>query len=77
MLEDKTVYFQPQGINPLYCEVGMLDNGWIYYLNEPCKIHISEVKIISPEDVIWRKNKKDCIVKSKLNKKQNHVRNKS
>jgi len=49
------VYFQPKGINPKYCEAGMLmesDPKYIYYMNEPCKVLISEVKIIPKESVI-------------------------
>ena len=51
-----TIYFQPKGINPRFCEVGMIsetDKDYIWYLNEPCKILISEVKIISQENVIF------------------------
>lgn len=50
------VYFQPRGISPQYVEVGMIsekDSDYIWYLNEPCKILISEVKIIPIEDVIF------------------------
>jgi hypothetical protein len=53
-----TVYFQPKGIKPQYCEVGMIsetDSEYIYYLDEPCKILISEVKIIDKENVIFDK----------------------
>lgn len=53
-----TVYFQPKGINPKYCEVGMIleiDPECISYLYEPCKILISEVKIIDKENVIFDK----------------------
>ena len=53
-----TVYFQPKGINPQYCEVGMIsetDPEYIWYLDEPCKILISEVKIIEKENVIFDK----------------------
>ena len=53
-----TVYFQPQGINPKYCEVGSIletDKDYIYYLDEPCKILISEVKIIDKENVVYDK----------------------
>ena len=53
-----TVYFQPKGINPKYCEVGMIsetDPEYIWYFDEPCKILISEVKIIPKENVIFDK----------------------
>jgi hypothetical protein len=53
------IYFQPPDINPKYCEVGYLvdiDPGYIYYLEEPCKIPASEVKIIDMERVIYDKN---------------------
>ena len=49
-----TVYFQPKGINPKYCEVGMIsetDPEYIWYLDEPCKILISDVKIIPRDEV--------------------------
>lgn len=55
------VYFQPQGINPKYCEVGMIsetDPEYILYLHEPCKILISEVKIIPKEQVVYDKKQK-------------------
>ena len=51
-----TVYFQPEGIKPEYCEIGMIhetDKEHIWYLNEPCKILISEVKIIPKENVFY------------------------
>ena len=53
-----TIYFQPHGINPQYCEVGMIsqtDPEYIWYLDEPCKILISEVKIIAKENVVYDK----------------------
>ena len=53
------VYFQPPGISPEYCEVGMIhetDTDYIWYLHEPCKILISEVKIIPKENVIVQKD---------------------
>ena len=49
------IYFQPKGIKPEYCEVGMIhetDPNYIWYLDEPCKILINEVKIIPKENVI-------------------------
>lgn len=55
-----TVYFQTEEINPLFCEVGMIpenDPNYIWYLNEPCKILINEVKIIPEEDVIIQNKK--------------------
>ena len=54
----KTIYFQPPGINQKYCEVGMIletDPEYILYLDEPCKILISEVKIIPKENVFFDK----------------------
>ena len=50
----ETIYFQPKGINPKYCEAGMIhesDPNHIWYLNEPCKQLLSEVKIIDKEKV--------------------------
>ena len=58
MIKCETIYFQPPNINPKYCEVGMIldsDKDYIYYLDEPCKVLISEVKIIPKEKVIQDK----------------------
>jgi len=62
---DKTIYFQPKGINPKYCEVGIIlktDPNYICYLDEPCKILISEVKIIPKENVIFDKKRRLYLV---------------
>lgn len=59
------VYFQPPGINPKYCEAGMIsetDSEYIWYLDEPCKILISEVKIIPKEQVTYDKKQDLYIV---------------
>ena len=64
----ETVYFQPSGINPKYCEVGMIsetDPEYIWYLDEPCKILISEVKIIDKENVIF--DKKSRLIRVRQN----------
>lgn len=61
-----TVYFQPKGIKPQYCEVGMIsetDPEHIWYLDEPCKILISEVKIIDKENVIFDKKSRLIMVR--------------
>ena len=53
-----TIYFQPPGINTKYCEIGYIpetDKEYIWYLYEPCKILIIEVKIIDKENVIFDK----------------------
>jgi len=63
-----TVYFQPKGINQKYCEVGMIsetDPEYIWYLDEPCKILISEVKIIDKENVIF--DKKSRLIRVRQN----------
>jgi len=63
-----TVYFQPPGIKPQYCEVGMIsetDPEYIWYLDEPCKILISEVKIIDKENVIF--DKKSRLIRVRQN----------
>jgi hypothetical protein len=63
-----TVYFQPPGIRPQYCEVGMIlesDPEYISYLDEPCKILISEVKIIEKENVIF--DKKSRLIRVRQN----------
>jgi hypothetical protein len=54
-----TVYFQPKGMNKNYCEVGIIsesEKDYIYYLDEPCKILISEVEIIDKSRIILQKN---------------------
>jgi hypothetical protein len=64
------IYFQPPGIRPEYCEVGMIhesDTEHIWYLDEPCKILISEVKIIPNENVIYDKKKNLLKVVSNTN----------
>ena len=63
-----TVYFQPPGIKPQYCEVGMIsetDPEYVWYLDEPCKILISEVKIIDKENVIF--DKKSRLIRVRQN----------
>jgi len=62
----KTVYFQPPGIRPEFCEVGMIsetDPDYIWYLNEPCKILISEVKIIDEENIVYDKKNRTIKIK--------------
>ena len=61
----ETIYFQPPGIKPQYCEVGIIseiDKDYIWYLNEPCKILISDVKIIPKENVVYDKKNRLHIV---------------
>ena len=61
----ETIYFQPPGIKPQYCEVGMIsetDKDYIWYLYEPCKILISDVKIIPKENVVYDKKSRLHIV---------------
>ena len=63
-----TVYFKPPGIKPQYCEAGMIsetDPEYIWYLDEPCKILISEVKIIDKENVIF--DKKSRLIRVRQN----------
>ena len=60
-----TIYFQPPGIKAQYCEVGMIsetDPEYIWYLDEPCKILISEVKTIPKENVTYDKKSRSYIV---------------
>jgi hypothetical protein len=62
-----TIYFQPPGIKKQYCEVGTIsetDPDYIWYLDEPCKILISEVKIIPKENVIFDKKSRLIRVKN-------------
>jgi hypothetical protein len=65
------VYFQPPGINPKYCEIGMIsetDKDYIWYLDEPCKILISEVKIIDKKNVLYDKKIRSYFVKQEIEK---------
>ena len=60
------VYFQPPCINKEYVEVGMImesDKDYIWYIDEPCKILISEVKIISKEKVIYNEKNREYKIK--------------
>lgn len=53
------IYFQPPDINPEYCERGIImpsHPNYIHYLDEPCMVLISEVKIIDKENVVIQKN---------------------
>ena len=55
------IYFQPKNIRPQYCEVGVLDDkdpNTILYLDEPCKIKLSEVTIVPAENVFYDKKTK-------------------
>lgn len=65
------IYFQPKGINPKYCEVGMIhetDPNYIWYMYEPCKVLISEVKIIPKENVYYDKKSREYLIINNLNK---------
>jgi hypothetical protein len=73
MTPSKFVYFQPPGINKKYCERGMIsetDPNYIWYLDEPCKILISEVKIIPDEDVFYDRKTRNFLMKNKKNEIQ-------
>jgi len=63
----KTVYFQPHDINKKFCEIGMIsetDPEYIWYLDEPCKVLIKDVKIIDKERVTYDKKNRLHRVKS-------------
>ena len=67
-----TVYFQPPGIKPQFCEAGMIsetDPKYIWYLDEPCKILISEVKIIDEKNVFYNKKNRTYETKTSSNSK--------
>jgi hypothetical protein len=64
-LNPPVVYFQTKEINPKYCEAGIIhesDLEHIWYLDEPCKILISEVKIIPKENVSFDKKSMSYLV---------------
>ena len=55
---DDVVYFQTPYINSKYCDAGMIletDKDYILYLDQPCKVLISDVKIIPKENVIYNR----------------------
>lgn len=63
---ENIIYFQSPSINPKYCEAGIIsetDKNYIWYLEEPCKILISDVKLIPKENVIYSKKKGIYIIK--------------
>jgi len=65
----ETIYFQPMGIREQYCEAGMIsetDTDYIWSLEEPCKVLISEVKIIPKENVIYNKKNRLYEIKRKV-----------
>lgn len=69
----ETVYFQPSGINPKYCEAGMIhesDPEHIWYLDEPCKILISDAKIIPRDEVDINYKKRIYKIKPTERRKQ-------
>lgn len=64
-MKQDIVYFQPPGIRPKYCEAGIIhesDKEYIWYLDEPCKILISLVKIVPKENVIYDKKERLYVV---------------
>ena len=64
------IYFQPTDINPKYCEAGMIsetDKDYIWYFSEPCKVLISEVTIISKDNVAYNKKSRLHEVKQQEN----------
>jgi hypothetical protein len=70
----ETIYFQTPDIKPQYCEIGMIsetDKEYIWYLEEPCKVLISEVKIIHKENVLYdEKNRLYRVIKNKITSKR-------
>jgi hypothetical protein len=58
-LKYKSVFFQPHGIDPTFCEVGVIyhdEPEYVYHVSEPYKILVREVKII-PSEKVQRDNK--------------------
>ena len=58
----ETVYFQPQRINKNFCEVGVIVGEYIVYIDEPCKILLSEVNIIDDQNVVFDKKSRSYMV---------------
>ena len=72
-------YFQTKTMNPKYCERGTIfehDQEYIYHLDEPYKILISEVKIIDKENVTFNRKTGLCHVKNHSQNKPVHVNTK-
>lgn len=62
----KTIYFQPKNINPKYCEVGVIlntDPYYIHYLEYPCKVLITDVKIIDESRVVFDEKSRLFLIK--------------
>lgn len=75
----KQVYFQSKGINPKYCEVGTTlssDPNYIYYLDEPCKVLINDVKIVNRNNVEFDKKNRLWKIKGTLNGNAKNVKGK-
>lgn len=73
MKSKEIVYFQPEGIKPKYCEAGVVmenDPNHIWFLDEPCKILKSEVKII-PKEFVHFDKKTNCYLVIKDPAKEN------
>jgi hypothetical protein len=67
------VYFQTSKHKKPYCDVGMIsetDKKYIWYLYEPCKVLISDVKIIDKENVYYDyKIKSHCVKEAEVVKR--------
>jgi hypothetical protein len=67
------VYFQTSKQKKPYCDVGMIsetDKEYIWYLDEPCKVLISDVKIIDKENVYYDyKIKSHCVKEAEVVKR--------
>ena len=64
------VYFQPLGIKPKICEIGIIgisDPSYIWYLDEPCKILLSDVKLINKDNVCYNEKKRVYEIKQQDN----------
>lgn len=73
MKSKEIIYFQTEGIKPKYCEAGVVmenDPDHIWFLDEPCKILKSEVKII-PKEFVHFDKKTNCYLVIKDPAKEN------
>lgn len=73
---DDVVYFQTPNINSKYCDAGMIletDRNYILYLDQPCKVLISDVKIIPKENVMYNRKARLYEVKQQKDEKIKQV----
>lgn len=64
---DRSLFFVTKGLKKGHCLCGTIldfDKDYVYLLNEPCKIAISNVEIIPKENVVFDNKKGVYIIKT-------------